>query len=113
MGILKDLLYNKDNEALDIARLSAFLSVFAYLGMSIYFIVVKDIVDFDFFEWAGGWAALCGGNAAWIYARQRIEVGMEYTPVNPRQTSNNDYGYGGYSGYGGYNYNEQDNTGNR
>lgn len=99
MKIAKDLLYDKENHHLDIARMSALLSVFAYLGMTIYYIVAKDQPNgFDFFEWASGWAALSAGNAAWIYARQRIEARMDFTPPNPRQS---DYSYGGGPYYGG------------
>lgn len=105
MTIVKDLLYNNENKHLDIARLSALLSVFSYLGMSIYFVIANGGVEFDFFEWAGGWAALCGGNAAWIYARQRIEMGMDYKPMNPRQQETS---YSPY--YQGYNYNDEEYT---
>ena len=104
MGIVKDLLYTRDNEALDIARMAAFLSVVAYLGMSIYSVAtMQDVSQFDFFEWASGWAAVCGGNAAWIYARQRIEVGMDYKAPNQRMNQASEYGpyYGGYSNYDG------------
>lgn len=96
--LLRDLLYDRENQHLDIARFSALLSVIGYVWMSAYFIVYKDVTDFDFLEWAAGWAALCGGNAAWIYARQRIEYKMDFTPMNPR-SGGNDSSYGGYYGY--------------
>jgi uncharacterized membrane protein YjjB (DUF3815 family) len=69
--LLKDLLYDGGNSHLDISRLSAFLGVLGFIGMSGY-----SIYQGGFFEptaWGTGWAALCGGNAAWIYARQQHE----------------------------------------
>lgn len=98
MKLAKDLLYDKENAHLDIARLSALMSVIGYMWMSGYYIIYKDIPSFDFLEWAAGWAALCGGNAAWIYARQRIEQQMEFTPLNPRNGGDSDRGFS----YGGY-----------
>ena len=71
MKLIKDLLYNKENQNLDIARLCALLGVIGYVSMSGY-----SIYQGGFFEptaWGTGWAALCGGNAAWIYARQQHE----------------------------------------
>lgn len=77
MKLAKDLLYDKQNEHLDIARFSALLSVIGYSGLSAYYVIQGGI--FDFLQWGTGWAAICGGNAAWIFARQRYEAGISYT----------------------------------
>jgi uncharacterized membrane protein YjjB (DUF3815 family) len=71
MKLLKDLLYNRDNVNLDIARLSAFLGVVGFLAATGYSLYLGG--DFEPAVWGTGWAALCGGNAAWIYARQAQE----------------------------------------
>lgn len=72
MKLLKDLLYNHNNANLDIARLSAFLGVIGFLGATGYSLFLGG--DFEPTAWGAGWAALCGGNAAWIYARQKHET---------------------------------------
>lgn len=71
MSILKDLLYNRDNKALDISRMSSFLGVLTYLGASIWHVVQN--VTFDPIAFGGGWTALCAGCGGWIYARQKYE----------------------------------------
>jgi len=71
--IIKDLLYSKDNGALEIARLSSFLAVLTFLGATVMFVYKGG--DLDFTEWGAGWAAMTAGSAAWIFARQRYEKG--------------------------------------
>lgn len=74
MSIFKDLLYTKDNQALDISRLSVFFSVLAFwaaLGWQVY----QTPEKFDPMATGGGIAALFAGGAGWIYARQRYEHG--------------------------------------
>lgn len=73
MKLVKDLLYNKANRHLDIARLSALLGVIGFLAATGYSIYQGG--EFEPTAWGAGWAALCGGNAAWIYARQQKETG--------------------------------------
>lgn len=73
MKLIKDLLYNRGNSSLDIARLSAFLGVLGFLGGTGYSIHLGGV--FEPTAWGTGWAALCAGNAAWIYARQTQEHG--------------------------------------
>jgi len=72
-NLLKDLLYNKDNSALDISRLSSLLGVVTYLGASIWHVYAN--ASFDPVAFGGGWTALCAGCAGWIYARQKFETG--------------------------------------
>ena len=68
MKFLKDLLYTKDNQALDISRACSLLVVLVFVGLA--------IANYDKFEpvaFGGGSAALFGGCAAWIFARQKYE----------------------------------------
>lgn len=71
MRVVKDLLYSKNNQFLDIARVSALASVLAFWGCVI-FMTVKG--EFDPMAVGGGCAAIFGGAGAWIYARQRQEA---------------------------------------
>ena len=71
MKLVKDLLFSKDNQFLDIARLSAGLSVLAFWGCVVFQVVHTGA--FDPMATGGGAAALFGGAAAWIYARQKQE----------------------------------------
>lgn len=98
MKFSKDLLYDKTNTHLDIARLSALLSVVGYIGGTGYALAV-GLWEFDPFSWASGWAALCGGNAAWIFARQRYEAGIAFRPTeqDKRERGDLDYGYSLYN----------------
>jgi hypothetical protein len=91
MKIVKDVLYDGKNEHLDIARLSALLGVIGYAGLSAYHIAHGGI--FDALQWGSGWAALCGGNAAWIFARQRYEKGIDYNPPTAQPRLNNEDTY--------------------
>lgn len=72
MNLIKDLLYNKDNENLDISRLSSLLGVLTYLAATIYHIYQNH--PLDFVAWGGGWTALCAGCGGWIFARQKYEA---------------------------------------
>lgn len=81
---VKDLLYDGRNEHLDIARLSALLSVLGYIGVTVT-VLVQGIWVFDPLQWGSGWAAICGGNAAWIFARQRYEARIAFRPTEQRQ----------------------------
>jgi len=73
MNLLKDLLYNKDNSALDISRLSSALGVLTYLGSTGWHTYAN--ASFDPVAFGTGWAAVCAGCAGWIYARQKFETG--------------------------------------
>ncbi len=72
MKLLKDLLYTRNNEALDISRFCSLLAVLTYLGCAL----AKCVADpkaFDLVEFGTGFAAVAAGGGAWIYARQRYE----------------------------------------
>ena len=72
MKLLKDLLYNKNNQALDIARLSAAVVTIFFVGLATAkFVVHKDI---DLIEFGTAWGLICAGSGGWIYARQRQET---------------------------------------
>lgn len=73
MSIIKDLLYNKGNTALDIARLSSFISVICFWGGVLWLLGSKG--TFDPVAVGGGCAAIFAGAAGWIYARQAKEGG--------------------------------------
>lgn len=86
MKLVKDLLYEKENKHLDIARFSALLSVLGYIGVTTV-AITQGTMTFDPLQWGSGWAAICGGNAAWIFARQRYEAGIGYNaPSAPTNT---------------------------
>lgn len=72
MSLIKDLFYTKGNKSLDISRVSVGFSVLCFwaaCGMQVY----QDPDKFDPMAVGGGIAALFGGGAAWIYARQKYE----------------------------------------
>ena len=71
MKLVKDLLYTRDNKHLDVARLSALLGVLGFLGATAYSLHLGG--KWEPTVWGTGWAALCAGNAGWIYARQQQE----------------------------------------
>lgn len=72
MKLLKDLLYNKGNTALDIARLSALMAVIFFLGLATAkFVVNRDI---DLIEFGTAWGLICTGCGGWIFARQTKET---------------------------------------
>lgn len=71
MRLFKDLLYSKNNQFLDIARVSAAVSVLAFWGCVIT-MVVKG--EFDPIAVGGGCAAIFTGAGGWIYARQKQEA---------------------------------------
>lgn len=72
MKLFKDLLYTVGNQALDIARLSSFLAVLAYLSIALWQTFKGGAVSLT--EFGTGWAATAAGCAAWIYARQAKET---------------------------------------
>ena len=72
MKILKDLVYNKGNKSLDIARLSALLSVLSFWGGVFYSIYQGK--EFDPMNVGTGCAAIFAGAAGWIYYRQKQET---------------------------------------
>ena len=71
MSILRDLLYTKGNEALDIARLSILTSVVSFWGGVIFLVVQKG--QFDPLAVGSGCAALFAGSAGWLHYRQKQE----------------------------------------
>ena len=83
MKLAKHLLYDRENKHLDIARFSALLSVLGYLTVS-GFAIAGGVWSFDPLQWGSGWAAICGGNAAWIFARQRYEARIAFAPTERR-----------------------------
>jgi len=72
MKLIKDLLYTKENRALDVARLSAFLGVLGFLGATGYSLYLGG--EWEPAVWGTGWAAMCAGSAGWIFARQTKEA---------------------------------------
>lgn len=72
MKLLKDLLYDRGNQALDISRASSCLAVLTYCGTAIYMVTMKG--EIDLLALGTGWATLAGGCAAWIFARQKYEA---------------------------------------
>lgn len=98
--VTKDLLYDRDNKHLDIARLSALLSVVAYIVGTGY-ALVTGMWEFDPAQWGIGWATTCGGNAAWIYARQRYEAKIAFSMTEKGPSDQGDFGFE-YAGRGGY-----------
>lgn len=79
MGLIKDLLYSKNNQFLDIARVSAAVSVLAFWGCVITMVVNEG--KFDPLAVGGGCAAIFTGAGGWIYARQKQEAVAD-GPVN-------------------------------
>lgn len=71
MKLLKDLLYSKGNEALDIARLSAAVATIAYWAGV--FVLQYQTGKFDPVEVGTGWGLVAAGNGGWIFARQAKE----------------------------------------
>jgi hypothetical protein len=70
--LVKDLLYDKNNEYLDISRASVGLSVVCFWA-ACGFQVALNPDKFDPLAVGGGIAALFAGGAGWIYARQKYE----------------------------------------
>ena len=73
MKLLKDLLYDRGNQALDISRMSSLMAVLTYCGTAVYMVARKG--EIDLLALGTGWATLAGGCAAWIFARQKMEAG--------------------------------------
>ena len=81
--LLKDLLYTKGNESLDIARLSSLIAVVSYwTGV---FVHMGNGGGFDPVEVGAGWAAVAGGGGAWIFARQTKEDNKLPSPASKPQ----------------------------
>lgn len=74
MKLIKDLLYTKGNNALDVARSSIFGSVICY------WVGVFTVHGFNPLEVGGGAAALFGGAAGWLHFRQKQEGASEPDP---------------------------------
>ena len=72
MNVLKDLLYTGGNKALDIARLSAALSVLSFWGGVFWSLATGG--GFDPVAVGAGCAAIFGGAAGWIHFRQKHET---------------------------------------
>lgn len=72
MKFIKDLLYTKGNQALDISRVCSLASVVAFwVG------VFLDKIEGDALVVGGGCAAIMAGAAGWIHFRQKHEEGSE------------------------------------
>lgn len=72
MKFVKDLLYTKGNQALDISRVCSLGSVVAFWAG-----VFMGKITGDALAIGGGCAAIMGGAAAWIHFRQKHEEGAE------------------------------------
>lgn len=75
MSILKDLLYTKGNNALDIARLSSGFSILCFWG-GVFWLLYKN-GQFSPTEVGAGCAAIMAGAAGWIHFRQKHEGNIE------------------------------------
>ena len=75
MKILKDLLYTTGNGALDIARLSSFLSIVAFWGGVFWLLASKG--TFNPTETGIGCASIMAGAGGWIHFRQKQEHKIE------------------------------------
>jgi hypothetical protein len=73
MKLIKDLLYTKGNAALDIARVSSFVSILAFWGGVLWVIHLKGV--FDPLQVGTGCAAIMGGAAGWMHFRNKAEGG--------------------------------------
>jgi hypothetical protein len=73
MKLIKDLLYTKGNEALDITRVSILGSVAGFWAGVGYDVVAHG--HFDPLATGGGIAAVFGGAAGWLHFRQKHEGG--------------------------------------
>jgi hypothetical protein len=71
--LIKDLLYSRGNASLDIARLSALLSVLCFWG-GVFWSIWKG-GTFDPIAVGTGCAAIFAGAAGWIHMRQKNENG--------------------------------------
>ena len=71
MKLIKDLLYNRDNENLEIARLCSLVSVLCFWG-GVFFSIYQGN-SFEPLAVGGGIAAIFAGAAAWIHWRQKHE----------------------------------------
>jgi hypothetical protein len=71
MKLVKDLLYTKGNAALDIARLSAFVSVICFWG-GVFWSLARG-GEFEPVAVGTGCAAIFAGAAGWIHFRQKQE----------------------------------------
>ena len=82
--ILKDLLYTKDNQALDISRLCSLFANIAYWVVVTHGIIASGEAP-DLSNLGVGWAAIAGGSMAWIYARheQARKGRSRYAPHPP------------------------------
>lgn len=72
MKVLKDLLYTRDNKALDISRLCSLLSVICFWG-GVGWTTYRLPESFDPVEIGTGCAAIFAGAAGWIHFRQKHE----------------------------------------
>ena len=71
MKLIKDLLYTKGNGALDIARLSSFISIVAFWAGIFWLLKLKG--EFSPTEAGVGCASIMAGAAGWIHFRQKQE----------------------------------------
>lgn len=71
-AFLKDLLYTEDNKNLDISRFCSMVANLAYWVVAGYNIF-ESKQPIDLLQLGTGWAAIAGGSAAWIFARQTQE----------------------------------------
>lgn len=71
MKLLKDLLYTKGNQALDIARVTCLAGGFTLFGLTIAKFVMTR--EFDPIEFGTAFAAFAGGAAGWMHFRAKQE----------------------------------------
>ena len=79
MTIFKDLLYDKENNHLDISRVCSLFAVIGFLALSFYLTYTNNAPTLT--EYGIGWGGVAAGSAGWIYMRQRIENGMDTKPT--------------------------------
>lgn len=99
MTIIKDLLYNRDNQHLEIARLCSFMAVVGFLVLTGFLVYNGEAPSLS--EYGIGWGGVAGGSAGWIYMRQKVE--HNYVELDNRyQSEGMGYNRGGYYRSGPY-----------
>lgn len=71
---LKDLFYGPGNEAADLGRIGGALAVLAMFGAAGWNVALGLPIELGPTGFGGGLAAVLGGAAAWIYAKDRAKA---------------------------------------